>query len=239
MCGRFTIATPARRLLTAFEAEPAEGLEDEIRPSWNLPPTRLVLGVSLQDGTRVMDRFSWGLVPSWAKDKSLAPKTFNARAETVATKPVFRAAFKARRCLVPADPGFYEWSKATHEPKTPYLFSRADGAPMAFAGLWEQWRPGPHEPWSRSLTIITTEAGGDVSPVHDRQPVLLEAKTWERWLDPGPFVRDELEALLRPSPPGTMRRHRVSPEVGKASNDHPGLIEEHVPENAPPDLSSV
>lgn len=226
MCGRFTIASSPQRLLSVFEAEAEEGLEERFRPSFNLSPTRQVLGVTAEEDHRLLGRFSWGLVPSWAKDRSIQSRTFNARAETLATKPAFRSAFKARRCLVPADPGFYEWSKNPADLRTPYLFLRADGEPMAFAGLWETWRPGPDEPWSRSLTIVTTDAGEDVAPVHSRQPVVLERDLWEAWLDTEAFDRDELEAMLRPSAPGILRRRRVSKEVGKASNDYPELIEE-------------
>ena len=224
MCGRFTIASPPARLLAVFEAEPEEGLEEHFQLSWNLAPTRQVLGVTEEEGRRVLGRFRWGLLPSWAKDPSMSSRTFNARAETVATKPTFRAAFAARRCLVPADPGFYEWSKRPADLKTPYLFRRADGEPMAFAGLWERWRPGPNEPWRRSLTIVTTDAGADVAPVHDRQPVVLERDVWELWLDPGRHDREELETLLVAGPPGVLQRVEVARVVGSTANDGPELI---------------
>lgn len=226
MCGRFTIASSPRLLADAFGAEMEDGLEATFRPSYNLSPTQTVLGVTLDGSRRVLGRFSWGLVPSWAKDRSLAARTFNARAETVATKPAFRSAFRSRRCIVPAEPGFYEWSKNPADAKTPYLFRRVDGAPVAFAGLFEVWRPGPGTPWSRSLTIITTAAGADVAPVHPRQPVVLEADLWEPWLDPALSARDDLEAMLRPTAPGILRRYRVSGAVGKAANDEPWLIDE-------------
>ena len=225
MCGRFTIASSPQRLLTAFGAEAEEGLEDQFAPSWNVAPPRPGLGVTAEEGRRVLGRFSWGLVPSWAKDPSMAARTFNARAETVATKPTFRSAFAARRLLVPADPGFYEWSKNPADLRTPYLFCRVDDEPMAFAGLWEVWRPGPGEPWRRSLTIITTDAGADVAPVHPRQPVVLERDAWDLWLDRH-AERDELEGLLVAGPAGVLRRVRVSRAVGNAANDTPELIEE-------------
>lgn len=226
VCGRFTIASSPRRLLSVFEAEAEDGLEEHFRPSYNLSPTRHVLGVTLEEDHRLLGSFSWGLVPSWAKDRSIQSSTFNARAETLAAKPAFRSAFKARRCLVPADPGFYEWSKSPADLKTPYLFLRSDGEPMAFAGLWEIWRPGPDEPWMRSLTIVTTDAGGDVAPVHSRQPVVLERDLWQAWLDTDAYDRDELYAMLRPSAPGILRRRQVSKAVGRASNDYPGLLDE-------------
>jgi putative SOS response-associated peptidase YedK len=228
VCGRFAIASTPRRLGEAFEAELEEGLEERFRPSWNRSPTQEVLGVTLEPEGRRIGLFSWGLVPSWAKDRSFASRAFNARAETVATKPAFRAAFRSRRCLVPADPGFYEWSKNPSERRAPYLFLRVDGAPIALAGLWELWRPGPNAPWSRSLTIITTDAGADVAPVHSRQPVVLEADLWEPWLDPACAQLEELEAMLRPSAAGILLRRRISRAVNKATNDYPELIEEVV-----------
>lgn len=226
MCGRFSLASPPSRLARFFEAEVEDGLEERFRPSYNLPPTRQVLGVTEEAGHRLLGSFGWGLLPSWASDARFAARTFNARAETVATKPAFRAAFRARRCLVPADPGFFEWSKRPGEGRVPYLFRRSDGETMAFAGLFERWRPGPQAPWRRTLTIITTAAGDDVAPVHDRQPVVLERNAWERWLDPSHADRDELEALLVASPAGTLWRHRVPTRVGRPENDDPGVIEE-------------
>ncbi len=224
MCGRFTLATPPPRLLAAFEAEPEAGLEEQVQLSWNVAPTRQVLGVTDEDGHRVLGRFSWGLLPSWAKDPAMAGRTFNARAETVATKPTFRAAFASRRCLVPADPGFYEWSKRPADRTTPYLFRRADGEPMAFAGLWEVWRPGPDQPWRRSLTIVTTAAGPDVAPVHDRQPVVLERAAWGAWLERRRQDRPALEALLVAGPAGVLERVPVSRAVGSTANDGPELL---------------
>jgi putative SOS response-associated peptidase YedK len=212
-------------LATFFAAEVTPALTQGFEPSYNIPPTRSVPALTLEAGSRRLDAYSWGLVPSWARDRSIGPKTFNARAESVAVKPTFRAAFRTRRCIIPADPGFYEWSKDPRELRTPYLFARRDGEPMAFAGLWEVFRAGRDEPWTRSCTIITTEAGGDVAPVHGRQPVILERASWDRWLDPGLHDRDELEALLVPGPAGSLVRRRVSSAVGDPHNDRPELVE--------------
>jgi len=147
--------------------------------------------------------------------------TFNARAETVATRPMFRSAFRRGRILVPVD-AFYEWKAGS--PKQPYAFVRADREPVVFAGLRESWS-GPDGTELRSATIITTEAGPDM-PIHDRQPVVLERSTWERWLDPAADDRSELESLLRPTRAGTLIHHPVDRAVGSVRNDRPDLLDE-------------
>jgi len=225
MCGRYVIAAALPELAAFLAAGVSEELAEQFHPSWNVPPTASVPALTLEHGERRLGRFDWGLIPPWAKQRTIGARTFNARAESVATKPTFRSAFFTRRCLVPAAPGFYEWSRGPVDRKTPYLFERVDGDPMVFAGLWEVWRPGPGEAWTRSCTIITAPASSDVAPVHDRQPVLLERDAWDRWLDPALRDRDELEAMLIASPPGTMRRYEVSRDVGSTRNDSPDLTE--------------
>jgi putative SOS response-associated peptidase YedK len=224
MCGRFVLATPIDRLAEFFEAREASDLAERFRPNWNIPPTQQVLGVTVEDAGRIMDTYHWGLIPSWAKDPSIGIRAFNARAETVATKPTFRAAFTTRRCLIPAD-AFYEWHKIG-KTRQPYAFVRADGAPIAFAGLWEAWRSLEDEHWLRSCTIITTAAGVDMAAIHDRMPVILEPDRFERWLDPNLDDRDELEALLAPTSVGTLVRHRVDARVGSPRNNDPALLDE-------------
>lgn len=127
-------------------------------------------------------------------------RTFNARAESVATKPTFRAAFGSKRLIVPAD-SFYEWSHVPAERRQPYAFQRADGPPLAFAGLYEFRRDRSREdaPWVSSCTVITTDAGADMAGIHDRQPVVLEPDVWDLWLDPGSSGREELEACSSPA----------------------------------------
>jgi putative SOS response-associated peptidase YedK len=171
-------------------------------------------------------------VPSWAKDPNMGNRTFNARAETVASKPSFRAAFTARRLAVVAD-GFYEWKPGPGKVKQPYYFTRADGQPLALAGLWEQWWGGPASepsdggrPALRTCTVITTEAGPDMGDIHHRMPVVLEPEVIEEWLDPANCDKPELEALLVPSPGGTLVHRAVARGVGNVRNDGPELIEE-------------
>ena len=176
-------------------------------------------------------------MPSWAEDESIGARTFNARAETVATTPSYRASFKRRRALVVAD-AFYEWSRLPEEHRQPYLLYRADGEPLGFAGLWDAWRrrpevgpPGEGEGdsrggvWLRTCTIITTAAGTDLGGIHERQPVVLEPDAFDAWLDPGIQDREALDGLLHASPRGTLARHRVGRAVGRVGVDGPELVE--------------
>jgi putative SOS response-associated peptidase YedK len=228
MCGRYVEVSSPQDLASLFRASLAPEVEDW-KPSWNIAPTREVLGVAVEHKThdRVVHEFRWGLVPSWAKDLSGSARTFNARAESVATKPTFRAAFGSKRLIVPAD-SFYEWSHVPAERRQPYAFQRADGQPLAFAGLYEFWRDRSREnaPWVSSCTVITTDAGADMASIHDRQPVVLEPDVWDLWLDPGSSDREELEALLVASPAGTLVGHRVGRAVGRSDVDGPELVEE-------------
>ena len=151
---------------------------------------------------RLLMSFRWGLVPLWSKDAKAGSRLFNVRSETVATRASFREAFKERRIIVPAD-GFYEWRKTKTGAKQPHYFTRADGAPMAFAGLAERWRPkdAPKDTsYLRSCTVITAPVGADMEGIHDRMPVILDPATFDLWLDPTNEDSEELRALLRPPP---------------------------------------
>ncbi len=176
---------------------------------------------------RLIAAFRWGLIPWWAKDPAIGNKQFNARAETLDRKPAFRSALAERRCLVLAD-GFYEWKKETVADrllKTPFFFSRSDGEPLAFAGLWETWRdpslPRELRQGIRTCTIITTASGPDIEAVHDRMPVVVERGDFDEWLDPGPLDETTLSSLLRPSPAGTLQALEVSTRVNSVRNEGP------------------
>lgn len=227
MCGRYVLVSSVEELTRFFDAREAPGLDEGYRPSCNVAPTRTVLGVTVHDGRRVLDGYRWGLVPSWAKDPVIGKRLFNARAETVATKPSFRAAFAHRRVAIPCD-AYLEWAKGAGRSRQPYLFERADGAPIAFAGLWERWRDprrdGGPDASVRSCTIITTRANEDVGDVHDRMPVVLEPDALDVWLDPA-VTGDELRQLLRSTRPGTLVHHPVDRRIGDVRNDAPELIE--------------
>ena len=221
MCGRFALFSEPSRFAEFLDAELA--LDPEaFRPSWNVGPTRTILGVAERaDGHRSLGAYRWGLVPGWAKEPSAIRSTFNARAETVATKPTFRSAFRRGRILIPAD-AFYEW-QTEGRVKTPFAFTRADGNPIVFAGLGEPGR-GPDHPYGDTATVITTTAGPDMAGIHDRMPVILEPDAWAHWLDPAVNDHEALEPLLRPAPPGTIVHHPVDRAVGNIRNDGPQLL---------------
>ena len=219
MCGRFVLREEPEFYGRLFEAGLGE-LKDAT-PSWNIGPTATILGVRATDQGRLLDAYRWGLVPSWATHPSAVTSTFNARAETVATKPMFRKAFERRRILIPAD-AFYEWQKLGPKEKQPYAFRRADGTPMVFAGIRDGWKL-PDGTWLDSASILTTEAGPDMAAIHTRQPVLLERDTWDLWLDPHADL-DELHGLLRAAG-GVLDHHPVSRDVGNVKNDRPDLLE--------------
>jgi putative SOS response-associated peptidase YedK len=179
--------------------------------------------VSPESEERHLDLLTWGLVPSFTKDFKAARKPINARAETVGTSGMFKAALAKRRCLVPAA-AFYEW-KATPDSKVPHAIARADGEMLAFAGLWEGWR-SPEGDVLRSFVIITTEANAQMSALHSRMPVILEQADWPLWLGE---ADSGAEMLLRPAAGGVLRIWPVDKRVGNVRNDGPDLLEPHVP----------
>jgi putative SOS response-associated peptidase YedK len=178
MCGRFAFYSPAEATAALF------GVRDmpDLKPRYNIAPTQDIAAVRVgEDGAREFALLRWGLVPFWAKDPAIGNRMINARAETVAEKPSFRAAYRKRRCLVLAD-GFYEWRKQS-EVKIPYYISLASGNPFAFAGLWEDWHAKDTDESLQSAAIITTAANEFMSGLHHRMPVVLEKEYAERWLD--------------------------------------------------------
>jgi putative SOS response-associated peptidase YedK len=181
-----------------------------------------------QTAERRLDILRWGLVPHFTRDLKACQRPINARAETAASAPLFLGALAARRCLVPAD-AFYEW-KTMPDGKQPYAIARQDGAPLAFAGLWEGWRDSAGETL-RTFTILTTAANADMAPLHHRMPVILEPADWPVWLGEAPG--DHLP-LLRPAPPGMLRLWRVGRGVNSVRNNGATLLERIDDPNAPP-----
>ncbi|GMV42180.1 MAG: hypothetical protein AMXMBFR64_38960 [Myxococcales bacterium] len=214
MCGRFTLtATPE---MVAAELGLAE--VPLLTPRYNIAPTQGVPLVRLVGEARRLDLLTWGLVPSWAKDRKIAASLINARAETAQEKPAFRAAFKRRRGLVVAD-GFFEWRKEGAS-KQPVWFHLADDSVLTFAGLWETWT-SPDGAVVESCTILTTAANDLVRPVHDRMPVILPPEQRDAWLAPGELPPGGAEALLVPLDPKLMAAHDVDPRVGNPRFDEP------------------
>ncbi len=221
MCGRIALYDDPDHLARLLDA----GVDPEVlaawKPAWNVAPTDSILGGSERHGQRTLRSYRWGLVPSWSKSPDMKG-TFNARAESVATKPTFRTAFRKGRILVPVD-AFYEWARLGPKDKQPYAFRRADGQPIVFAGLREWWR-GDDGTELNTATIITTVAGPDM-PIHNRQPVVLDQVDWDHWLDPGVTNPGDLEPLLVPTTEGTLVHHPVGKGVGNVRNDGPDLME--------------
>jgi putative SOS response-associated peptidase YedK len=195
-----------------------------MQPRYNIAPTQPVATVRTARGSgdREMVFLRWGLVPSWSKDPSIGSRMINARSETVADKPAFRAAFRRRRCLVPAD-GFYEWQKQNGW-KQPFYIHLREGRPFAFAGLWEFWK-GEGDVIIESCTLLTTEPNDLIRPLHSRMPVILHPQQYDLWLDPGLDAPERLRPLLRPYPFADMEAYPVSRFVNKPQNDDPRCIE--------------
>lgn len=219
MCGRFTLAIDRQKLEQAFPdfAPPAE-----VRSRYNVAPTQPVAVVP-NNGANRIEYFSWGLVPSWAKDPKMGNRMINARSETAHEKPSFRAAFKRRRCLVLAD-GFYEWRKIEgQKAKIPMHIRMQDDEPFAMGGLWEEWH-GADGSLILSCTILTTTPNELMQPIHDRMPVIVPSEAYDEWLAPGDKTRDQLEHLLGPYPANLMRAYPVSTLVNSPKNDTPEVL---------------
>ena len=221
MCGRITLTSSARELAEQFELEP--GLElAPLEPRFNVAPSQDIATVRQdRDGRRVLKVERWGLVPHWAKDPAIGNRLINARAESVATKPAFRDAFRSRRCVVPAD-GFYEWSGRGAE-RRPYIFRRPDRAMIGIAGLYERWI-GEGGEVVDSCTLITTEANATLASFHDRMPVILAPSDYKRWLDRGQEDPEALTSLLSPCPPDWLEASPVSTRINNPRNDDPECL---------------
>ncbi len=213
MCGRFSMTLSAKDLRDYF-------LLDEIfdpEPRYNIAPSTNVAAVRQEEGRRRLVSLHWGLIPFWADDRKISTRTFNARSETVHTKPAFRAAFRNRRCLIPAD-GFFEWDKKEGT-RQPFFIHRTDEKALALAGLWEHWEDKQGAEVVESCTILTTEASDPVASLHDRMPVILEPEDFSLWLDPQEPQVERLRELLRPAAPGILSLYPVSKYVNKAGNE--------------------
>ena len=240
MCGRFVSARKRAELLEEFAVQrDAVGADRE--PDYNVAPTKRIYTVLDHRDERELRQVRWGLVPSWAKDTKGGARLINARAETVAVKPAFRAAFARRRCLIPAD-GYYEWQTEAavsskgenigHAAKQPFYIYRTDGGILAFAGLYELWRneqvPDDHEDaWYWSASIITTDATDEIGKIHDRTPMVIAPDDWAEWLDPANREREHLLQAMHPamsSGDGGLAARPVSTTVNSVRNNGPELI---------------
>jgi putative SOS response-associated peptidase YedK len=223
MCGRFSLRARNAEILAEYF-----GIVDVpmLKPRYNIAPSQPVPVVRLKPDESKPQRelvlMRWGLIPSWAKDAVIGNRMINARAESLAEKPAFRAALRRRRCLLVAD-GFYEWED-TGKTKQPFFIHFRDDRPFAFAGLWESWE-GPDHTAIDSCTIITTTASKLLRPIHERMPVILAPDAYKVWLDTAVENTDTITSLLVPFSSNEMGAYPVGKLVNKAANDVPGCIE--------------
>lgn len=234
MCGRFVSASPPDELARYFDVDQVS--DTVLERSYNVAPTNDVYVVVESGGVRRLDTFHWGLIPFWAKDAKVGQKMINARAETLAEKSAYKRPFQKRRCIIPAD-GFFEWKKVPgQKAKQPMYIHRTDGEPMAFAGLWELWRPpdggkdghattSDESTWIRSCTIITGEPNETMEPIHDRMPVMLPPSAWRDWLAPDNHDLEALGKLFVPAPAQLITAHPVTTRVNSVRSKDSGLIE--------------
>jgi putative SOS response-associated peptidase YedK len=228
MCGRFSLTQTGDALATALQlsALPPAAL-GSLQPRYNIAPGQPVATVvaTPEHPAPRLDFHRWGLIPSWAKDPAIGSRLINARSETVAEKPSFRAAFKRRRCLVLAD-GFYEWETlGDRQTKQPHYIFLKDHRPFAFAGLWEHWSDSTSGSELQTCTILTTAPNALMEPIHTRMPVILAPADYAAWLDPDYHQPQALQEMLRPYDDEAMDRYRVSTLVNRPQNDLPGCIE--------------
>jgi len=217
MCGRFAGFTDLEQLKAHF---PIDKAVSEVIANYNVAPSQEILAIVRRDKENWLDKFHWGLVPFWAKDVSVGNKMINARAETIASKPSFRNAFKNRRCLILAD-GFYEW-KGKKGQKQPVYLTLPGGKPFGFAGLWETWsKKGETDTIYKSCTIITTAASEAVLEIHHRMPVILKPEVYETWLDP---ENQDVEDVLGNGLITELESHPVSKQVNSTRNNDPSNI---------------
>ena len=237
MCGRYAASASPEDQVEEFEIEHVR-LRDPVEPDYNVAPTKPVPAVveRTRDGeqTRMLTTLRWGLIPSWAKERSIGNRMINARMETVAEKPAYKRALAVRRCLLPAD-GYFEWyptdekTKAGKPKKQPFFIRPKDDAPLAMAGLYEIWRDPTKDDdaddrflWT--CTVITTDAPDDLGKIHDRMPLMVERDRWAAWLDPR-TDKDSVLDLLVPAAPGRLEAYPVSTMVNAVKNNGPELLE--------------
>lgn len=224
MCGRFSITGDLDFYAEYFGVD--DVVTEPLGRSWNVAPTDPVYVIAERDGRRQLDALRWGLVPHWAEDEKTIH--INARSETVASTAAFRDSFSRKRCLIPAD-GFYEW-ESPEQGRAPHWVHRADGHPMAFAGIWASRLDPETDIWRRTCSILTTAAKGLVTAIHDRMPVALVPEVWEAWLDRDLRDPETALGLLQVVDSDAVMEHTVSRRVNSVGNNAPDLQDRAEPE---------
>ena len=227
MCGRYNVLTSAQGFLDLLQILVRLDSALETAPRYNISPTQGVLSVYHPDlnSKAQMTELRWGLIPPWAKEMSIGNRLINARAETAATKPSFRAAYKSKRCLIAAD-GWYEWKKVNGR-KQPYNIRRQDRLPFYFAGLWDRWKGKVKDDvvLVQSCTILTAEACESLKTLHPRMPVVLDPQHYEPWLDGGLTDTHAIQDMIQSRPTDIFEAYPVSQYVNKPSNNLPQCID--------------
>lgn len=217
MCGRFTLTHPNDALARLFRAAPANDLP--ATPRFNICPTQPVPVVISTQGQRRIGPMRWGFLPRWYKTPVDGPLLINARADTLAEKPAFREAARARRCLIPAS-GFYEWTQDGAGNRLPWHIWPQDAGPMAFGGVWQMW-DGPEGARLATCAIVTCDANPDIAHIHHRMPLILAPQDWPLWLGE---EGHGAARLMRPAPQGALAAHRVDPRVNSNRAEGAELI---------------
>jgi len=215
MCGRYRLSRRKQIVEEYFDSVPGD---EEWSPRYNIAPTQFVpvIRQNPREPLRELSLLRWGLIPSWATDRSVGARMINARSETAATRPAFRDALKSRRCLLPAD-GFYEWQRAGRV-KQPYCFELNDGALFAFAGVWDRWKDDGGR-MIETCSILTTTPNAVTSAIHDRMPVILDPDGYDLWLDPGMRDLSVVSEMLKPYDARGMRCYPISTRINQVGND--------------------
>jgi putative SOS response-associated peptidase YedK len=225
MCGRYTSTVVDPDIIAqAFDLDLSPDTPS-LAARYNIAPTQDVITVvkDEENNTRLA-WMRWGLIPFWAKDPAIGNRLINARSETLAEKPSFRAAYRYRRCLVVAD-GFYEWKGNDDGSKTPYYIRLKDGGLFGMSGLWEVWTDKQTGEVRTTCTIITTSPNELVQPIHNRMTVILPREHYDTWLDRNTTDTRQLQPLLQPYPAEAMTAYPVSTRVNNPRHEGPELIE--------------
>ena len=231
MCGRFTMTVSSSEIARQFQS--SELQLPQLEFNWNVAPTTPIYFVKAENAAgdaRKIDIASWGLIPSWAKDATRASNAINARSESIAEKPSFRDAFRARRCIIPVS-GYYEWATelGPYPTKQPFYIHSTKGSQLAVAGLYEYWIDPQTKREVTSAAILTREAVGGLATIHHRMPVFLTEDKWSNWLSSSQLRENEVDRYLQllesPDPTAGIEFHAVSSAVNSATNHGAHLIE--------------